>query len=377
MLQTRAVLVVALLCRSMSRASTLLVGGHGTYGAAFSLAGLSLGYPANASTLYGAGPNYMALSADKSRLYVANGGGQDAGSGVGEQGIPGVTALALAWPAGGGAPALSPLGFVATDDPCHVALHPSGAWVFSASYSAGTLSISAVDAAGGLSPATSYAAAANAHQVVFSASGVIVYVTCLGDDSVLQFTFDASSGALRPLAVAPRIALPAGSGPRHLAIAPDGRRAYVLCELASVLVQYGFDVDGSLIAPSAPISTLRSGRPPPALQAAAAVVVSADGRFIYVSNRASPLGTGDNSVLVLAAGADEETPPTPLAWVDQGINFPRDITLSTDQSALIIANQNDNSLALYRRDAATGNLTFVSSASSAPVTGTSFVLTVM
>jgi 6-phosphogluconolactonase (cycloisomerase 2 family) len=314
---------------------------------------------------------------------VANGGGQDAGSSSGgrasAQGVPGVTALALAWPAGGGAPTLSPLGFVATDDPCHVALHPSGAWVFSASYSAGTLSISAVDAAGGLSPATSYAAAANAHQVVFSASGVIVYITCLGDDSVLQFTFDAASGALRPLAVAPRVALPAGSGPRHLAIAPDGRRAYVLCELASALVQFGFDVDGSLIAPSAPISTLRSGRPPPALQAAAAVVVSADGRFIYVSNRASPLGAGDNSVLVLAAGADEETPPTPLAWVDEGVNFPRDITLSTapGQPALIIANQNDATLALYRRDAATGNLSFVSSASSAPVTGTSFVLTVM
>ena len=178
--------------------------------------------------------------------------------------------------------------------------------------------------------------------------------------------------------MAPQATLPAGSGPRHLAISPEGRRAYVLCELSSQLVQFNFDVDGSLIAASAPVSTLRSGQPAATLQAAAAIVVSADGKFIYVSNRANPLGAGDNSVLVLAAGADDETPPTPLAWVDTAINFPRDIVLSPEpgQSALIVANQNDNSLAVYRRNAVTGNLTFASAASSLPVTGTSFVLVV-
>ena len=148
-------------------AAKLFVGGHGSFGATFSFAGFSIG-PPNGSTVFGAGPNYMALSTDKSRLYVANGGGQDASAGV-----PGVTALSVSWPATG-PPTLLPLGFVAVDDPCHVAIHPSGAWVFSASYSAGTISISAVDDAGGLTPAVSYAAAANAHQVVFSASGVIV-----------------------------------------------------------------------------------------------------------------------------------------------------------------------------------------------------------
>ena len=371
----RAAIMAGTACAA-SGAATVLVGGvSGTQGAAFSLAvGSGALQLVSNSSAFGASPAYMALSADRAMLYVTN-------HGAGE-GSSGVTSLAVAWGAGGGVPSFTFRGFSACDDPAHIALHASGAWAATASYSAGTVSLFAVDAARSLRLVSTQPAGANAHQVVFArAPAAAVYVPCLGADAVAQFTLDTVAGVLAPLAVAPRIALAPGSGPRHMAIAPDGRTAWVLCELSSTLVQFGFDADGSLVDAQLPaLSTVRPGRPPADVQAAAAIVVSDDGKFIYVSNRASPASAGDNSVLALAAGAGPAAPATPLAWADAGgaVNFPRDIALlqTPGNPLLVVASQHGNALTVFARDAATGNLTLLgaNAVASAPVLDPSFVL---
>ena len=357
-----------------SQAVPLLVGGvAGTQGAVFSLDTASGALRlALASPLFGASPAYMALSADRAVLYVTN-------HGVGE-GLSGVTSLSLAWN-GSSIASVSFLGFAACDDPAHVALHPSGAWAMTASYSAGTVSVFMVDAARALKLVSTAAAGEKAHQVVFAAAdGACVYVPCLGADAVAQFTLDPASGALTPLAMAPTVALPAGSGPRHMVISPDGRRAWVVCELSSQLFEYEFDVGGSLVpvAGVPPVNTTRAGRPPAAVQAAAAIVLSDDGKFLYVSNRAAPAGAGDNSVLALAVGAPG-SPATPLAWADANgtLAFPRDIALlrTAGNPLLVAANQHGDALTVFARNAVSGLLTALSSSvASAPVVGPSFVL---
>ena len=354
----RAAIMAGTACAA-SGAATVLVGGvSGTQGAAFSLAvGSGALQLVSNSSAFGASPAYMALSADRAMLYVTNHG------------------------AGEGSCACCSCSFV-VDDPAHIALHASGAWAATASYSAGTVSLFAVDAARSLRLVSTQPAGANAHQVVFArAPAAAVYVPCLGADAVAQFTLDTVAGVLAPLAVAPRIALAPGSGPRHMAIAPDGRTAWVLCELSSTLVQFGFDADGSLVDAQLPaLSTVRPGRPPADVQAAAAIVVSDDGKFIYVSNRASPASAGDNSVLALAAGAGPAAPATPLAWADAGgaVNFPRDIALlqTPGNPLLVVASQHGNALTVFARDAATGNLTLLgaNAVASAPVLDPSFVL---
>ena len=355
----------------------VLVGGvSGAYGGAFSL-NTTTGVLAltSSSQAFGASPAYMALSPDRAMLYVTN---HNAGP------ASGVTSLSVTWSAPGASgarvPAFALQGFVACDDPAHIALHPSGLWAMTASYSAGTVSLFAVDAARTLRLQTTVPAGANAHQVVYN--NACVYVPCLGDDTVAQFTLDPGSGALRPLAMAPTVSLPAGSGPRHMAISSDGRRAWVLCELSSQLFEFEFDVGGSLVpvAGVPPVNTTRPGRPPAQVQAAAAIVLSEDGRFIYVSNRASGQnGTGDNSVLALAVGAPG-TPATPVSWADAGgaLAFPRDISLLrvAGDPFLVVASQHGNSLSVFARDAASGALNLVGAAAtpSAPVQGPSFVL---
>ena len=85
---------------------------------------------------------------------------------------------------------------------------------------------------------------------------------------------------------------------------------------------------------------------------ASAIKLSADGKFLYASNRAH------NSIAVFKVVADGsleliEIVPT------QGLN-PRDFTLSPDQNYLIAAHQDSPNATVFKRDSASGKLTLLS-----------------
>ena len=82
------------------------------------------------------------------------------------------------------------------------------------------------------------------------------------------------------------------------------------------------------------------------------IILSADGKFLYASNRAH------NSIAVFKVVADGsleliEIVPT------QGLN-PRDFTLSPDQNHLISAHQDSPNATVFKRDSASGKLTLLS-----------------
>jgi 6-phosphogluconolactonase len=210
-----------------------------------------------------------------------------------------------------------------------------------------------------------------------------VLVPLLGSDAVAVLAFDADSGAL---AVKQMLALPAGSGPRHIAMHPSNfSRAYLALELSSSLAQlHRREGDGrwEVAGGAPPLSTLRSstGLPAPTVQAAAAIVLSPDAAFLYVSNRASPAGTGDNSLACFALGADGGVLGAgPTSWATGGaapadaLFFPRDFAVSPAGDAVVAANQLGGSITLFSRDRASGELAWVRTLPSAPVSSPSFV----
>ena len=220
--------------------------------------------------------------------------------------VPGITTARASCSGGpGGGASFATLGHVAADEPCHVAIHPSGGWVFSASYNLGTVAVMQVLPDSTLGPAFQMSVGPKAHAVNFDSTGRFVFVPCLGNDTVAQLFFDASSGTLSWNPYQARAALPAGAGPRHMVFLPTAPLlAFVLCELDSTVVPFALDAQRGTLAPlpQAPVSTLRAGLPAPAVQAAAEILASADGRFLYATNRASggaAPGAGDNSVAVL------------------------------------------------------------------------------
>ena len=98
----------------------------------------------------------------------------------------------------------------------------------------------------------------------------------LGTDTLTVYQ-QAKSGLLSERY---RISVPAGQGPRHIAYAPDGS-AYLITELGSRIYPVTFgEKEGTIHGTG--VSTLENSQTP---NTAAALWASADGQYLYVSNR--------------------------------------------------------------------------------------------
>jgi 6-phosphogluconolactonase len=244
--------------------------------------------------------------------------------------------------------------------------------VFSAAYGAGTIAWMPVKPDGTLGVAQQMAVGDKAHAVNFDATGAFVFVPCLGVDYVAQLTFDAASGALQWNSVAPTAALPNASGPRHLVFHPTlPSLAFVLCELTSVVVPFALNSStGVLTQVGAPLSTIRAGLPLPTVQAAAEILATADGRYLYATNRASPLGRGDNSIAVIPLSPQGAMNGGVVQWATgEGVgalSFPRHAVLTSApaQPFLLAVSQNSGVITVFERDQASG-LLFQTAAKSA------------
>ena len=237
--------------------------------------------------------------------------------------------------------------------PVHLSRHPAGRHLFVANYDGGTLAVLPIGEDGGLGPAIdvktdagpigpgrpadappgSFADsghdAPHAHYVESDPSGRFVLHTDLGQDRIYVWRFEA--GRLTPAAV-PFLATVPGSGPRHLAWHPDGKRVYVLTEESSTLSAYRFE-DGELT----PLQTL-SALPPgfAGTSYGSDLKLSADGRFAYAANRLH-----DSIATFTTAGDLRLIDHTPT-WG----SYPRTLVIHGD--FLYAMNQRSDAIAVFR-----------------------------
>jgi 6-phosphogluconolactonase len=154
------------------------------------------------------------------------------------------------------------------------------------------------------------------HQAVFHDDRL--YVVDLGADLVREYDVEPHADAARTLSPARETAVPAGTGPRHAAVLPDGRFA-ISGELASTVVigRPGSDLDSWVIAPSTkrtgPAKTRHPRNYPGDIQA------STDGRMIYVANR------GYDTITTFAV---DDTEPRFISEVDAGVAWPQHLLVA-------------------------------------------------
>lgn len=222
-------------------------------------------------------------------------------------------------------------------DPCHLALSPDGRWLLTANYTSGSISVHPVEDDGSLGartdlvqhegtpgPQTDRQDGPHAHQVVFTAAGVLA---CdLGLDAVIGYRFE--DGRLSEVA---RSAMPPGTGPRHLVV--DGPVAYVIGELASTMTVC--DVAGLSLTPGEAVSL----RGPDATGENTAAEVVLAGQQVLGSNR------GDDTVTVLVR---DGTSLHRTEIVPCGGSWPRWIGLVDGQ--LLVANERSHGVARLRPD---------------------------
>ena len=169
------------------------------------------------------------------------------------------------------------------DSMCYLSTDATGRTLFSASYSGARLAANPITENGlAGDPAQILATPPKAHSALPSPDNRFHYAASLGGDAILCQAFDAATGRLAP-AVQVAARTPAGAGPRHLAFGQGGRVLYVVNELDGTIITYGRDPDTGALAQRQIVSLLPPAVPLPV--AAADIHVTADGRFLYASER--------------------------------------------------------------------------------------------
>ncbi|QVN04966.1 lactonase family protein [Pseudomonas rhodesiae] len=251
------------------------------------------------------------------------------------------------------------------NEPTHSSVAADGRHLFVANYSVledpgGSLAILPVDATGKLSAPVQLSghpasrvnperqASNHVHAVVSSPDGKYVFANDLGADKIFVYRYDPKANHELPLTPADpaSVALPPGSGPRHLLFSADGKHAWLTTEMSAQVAVFDY-ADGKLTQTQ--LVDFAAGQPV-SDKAGAALHASSDGKFLYVSNR----GTA-NQIIVF--GVDPATAHlTELQRRSVEGDHPREFSLDPSGKFLLIANQKSNEIVVVERDPKTGLL---------------------
>lgn len=241
--------------------------------------------------------------------------------------------------------------------PTHLATDARGNTLVVANYGSGTVASFPIAADGRLGeaitvdqhtgpPVAAHGGIPHAHDVLFSPDQRLVFIAELGLDRVYAYRFDADKHTLSPHEP-PYTTAAAGSGPRHMALHPNGKFLFVNNETNSTVTSFAREGDGGTLREIQTISTLPAdfqGK-----NSTAEIQIDRAGKFLYVSNR------GDDSIAVFAV----DPASGKMTFVErdgtQG-KMPRNFSLDPTGAYLFAANQDSGSVVLFRVDPGTGRL---------------------
>ncbi len=226
-------------------------------------------------------------------------------------------------------------------EPCHLAVSPDGRHLACANYGSGSVAVCSIEPDGALGsrtdlvqhtgsgPRTDRQEGPHAHQVTVRNDAVSA--VDLGCDAIFHYGLSAD-GRLTQRDVTH--AEP-GSGPRHLITHPSGWH-FVANELASTVSTYDASFQPVHSTPATLVAAEVDNYP-------SELVLSPDGRFLYVANR------GNDSIATFAVG---ESSLVPVDEIATGGAWPRHIAVVDD--TLLVANQHSGTVTTLHLDRETG-----------------------
>ena len=232
--------------------------------------------------------------------------------------------------------------------PCFISKRNDDKYIAVANYHSGNLAVFELDKKGlpkgkpqlkqhqGSGPNTKRQEVAHTHwagwsQLADEKKTIGLYVADLGVDKIFWYPQNAK-GKLGDAQVAYNAA--PGDGPRHLAFHPKNPWVYVVNELSNTVSFTQQGADGHLTE-AQKISTVPNGFN--GNNTAAHIVISADGKHLYVSNR------GDFNSIEVFDIADDGRLTAAQSISSQG-RIPRYFVLLDDAKKLLITNQESNNL---------------------------------
>ncbi len=288
-------------------------------------------------------PSYLSVSADNKFVYAVNeNGNQSAVSAFGYDSVSGK------------------LKFLNTNDalgadPCHLINDDKN--VIVANYSGGNIVVFKKKADGsitevqqliqheGKGPNAARQEKAHVHMVVFSPDKKFVLSNDLGLDKVFIYKYNPDSKN-EMLTLKGSVDVKPASGPRHLTFSKDGKFVYLVQELDGTLTTLSYDKAGNLkvIAETSILPKGFTGG-----TGAAAIKISPDGNFLYVSDRVDA-----NAISVYKILKDGK-----IELVEQQSTLgkgPRDFAIDPTGNYLLLGHQYTNDIVIFKRNKTTGKI---------------------
>ncbi len=244
-------------------------------------------------------------------------------------------------------------------DPCYITVDKTGKYVLVANYTGGSLAVFPVLEDGKLGEASDFLQhtghgtnperqeKAHAHSIDLSPDNRFAMADDLGLDELFVYKFDSANGSLTPNNP-PFAKLDPGAGPRHFALSPTGKFAYVIAEMHSTVTVFSNDAITGTLQPIQTISTLPKGFT--GENDDAEIQMYPSGKFLYASNR------GSDTITVFAIDPRKGT-LTPIEYTPTQGKIPRSFEIDPTGKFLFAANQKSDNIVVFRIDAKTGHLT--------------------
>lgn len=242
--------------------------------------------------------------------------------------------------------------------PCHISTDDKSRFAVVSNYGGGSTTLFKLKPDGSLDSRTGFIqhegkvfdakrqGGPHGHCAFFDATGTLVFACDLGLDKVMIHKPDPKTGELKPHDPA-FVKLPDRTGPRHIAITPDGSTAFVNGEIDMTVHVLKLDVTGNKFEAVSSASTLPEGEKVVPQFSTAEVRIHPNGKFVYVSNR------GHNTVAAFAF--DKGTMKlTPVGHIKGDIKTPRNFNLSPDGKWMLIASQDGGKVGVWQIDEKTG-----------------------
>ena len=297
-------------------------------------------------------PTYLAIHPTKKYLYSVNRGKAniaDQGGSVSAYGIDAATGR------------LSGLNHKSSygEGPCYVSVDNTGRYLAIAHYNEGNLTILSLfkdGQIGGVSDAKKYTGnsvnperqeSSHAHTAVFSKDNKFLYVTYLGSDKIYVYGFNESDGTLQILPH-PEVSVAPGAGPRHLTFHPNGKYLYLAEELTSTVGVYAVgDTTGSLTVLQDTVRSLPENFME--TNTSADIHTAITGKFLYMSNR------GADIISIYSIADDGKISLT--GHQSTGGKTPRNFLIDPKGEYLFAANQDSDTINIFRINPKSGKLT--------------------
>jgi 6-phosphogluconolactonase len=242
--------------------------------------------------------------------------------------------------------------------PCYIAISENRKWITVGNYSGGNLITYAIDKDGkltdqyqlvhhdGKSINPKRQEKPHVHSTVFTPDNKYLLVPDLGTDKVMIYAFNEKKNM--PIGGTQQgfAKITDGSGPRHLDFHPNGKWAYVIEEMGGTISGWKY-YNGTLEKfqhIDAHPADYQGSR------GSADIHVSPDGKFLYASNRYEA-----NNIAIYSI--DGKTGMLKLVgFQDLPGKKPRNFAIDPGGQLLLVANQDSDSITVFKRNMETGKL---------------------